>query len=207
MDDRTPRPVVVSRRIEDHALIGDTHTAALVSRDGAITWLCLPRFDAPACFASLLGGDDDGHWTICPLDRVRSTTRSYRRGTLVLETLIETDTGAARVIDFMPHRHMAPTVVRIVEGVLRRRARELNPDPNPPRVRAWNRGPTRLSGRRRSSAFLAGGEIQLHRQRDDVDQLAVLGSEQVRANYVVGGPAGSARRRGPRDHARRLGRA
>ncbi|MGV8964667.1 MAG: glycoside hydrolase family 15 protein [Cellulomonas sp.] len=107
----------MSRRIEDHALVGDTHTAALVSSDGAITWLCLPRFDAPACFASLLGGDDDGHWTIGPVEPVRSTTRSYRRGTLVLETLIETDTGSVRVIDFMPHRHVAPTVVRIVEGV------------------------------------------------------------------------------------------
>lgn len=107
----------MSRRIEDHALIGDTHTAALVCADGAITWLCLPRFDAPACFASLLGDDDNGHWTICPVGPVTSTTRGYRRGTLVLESVIETDTGAVRVIDFMPHRHGAPAVVRIVEGV------------------------------------------------------------------------------------------
>jgi GH15 family glucan-1,4-alpha-glucosidase len=108
---------VVSRRIEDHALIGDTHTAALVGRDGAITWLCLPRFDAPACFAALVGDDDDGQWTIAPVGAVLSTRRAYREGTLVLETVTQTETGTVRVIDFMPHRHGAPTVVRIVEGV------------------------------------------------------------------------------------------
>jgi GH15 family glucan-1,4-alpha-glucosidase len=107
----------VSRRIEDHALIGDTHTAALVGLDGAITWLCLPRFDAPACFAALLGDDDDGQWTIAPVGSVLSTRRAYREGTLVLETVTQTETGTVKVVDFMPHRHGAPTVVRIVEGI------------------------------------------------------------------------------------------
>lgn len=107
----------MSRRIEDHALIGDTHTAALVARDGAITWLCLPRFDAPACFAALVGDDDDGQWTLAPVGGVPCTRRGYRDGTLVLESVWETETGTVRVIDFMPHRYGAPTVVRIVEGV------------------------------------------------------------------------------------------
>lgn len=102
--------------IGDHALIGDTHTAALVSREGAITWLCLPRFDSPAAFASLLGDDDNGHWTIAPRDEA-VTTRRYLPGTLVLETEMRTATGTVRVTDFMAHRHGTPTVVRIVEGI------------------------------------------------------------------------------------------
>ncbi len=53
-------------RIEDHALLGDTYTAALVTRGGAITWLCLPRFDSPPVFAALVGDEDDGHWTVAP---------------------------------------------------------------------------------------------------------------------------------------------
>lgn len=103
-------------RISDHALIGDTHTAALVALDGSITWLCLPRFDSPACFASLLGGEDNGHWSITPTEEY-VVSRRYRRGTLVLETEFRTATGAVRLIDFMPHRHATPTVVRFVEGI------------------------------------------------------------------------------------------
>ncbi|WP_291383504.1 glycoside hydrolase family 15 protein [Demequina sp.] len=103
-------------RIGDHALIGDNHTAALVALDGSITWLCLPRFDSPAVFASLLGDEDNGHWTIAPQDEAE-TSRRYLPGTLVLETTMRTATGTVRVTDFMPHRHGTPTVVRLVEGV------------------------------------------------------------------------------------------
>jgi GH15 family glucan-1,4-alpha-glucosidase len=103
--------------IEDYALIGDTHTAALVGRDGSIDWLCLPRFDSDACFAALLGGPDNGNWRISPVGAGPATRRRYRGDTLVLETEWDTEDGTVRVIDFMPHRHDAPDVVRIVEGV------------------------------------------------------------------------------------------
>ena len=103
--------------IEDYGLIGDLQTAALVSRHGCIDWLCLPRFDSGAIFAALLGDSDDGHWTIQPDGEFHSPGRSYRENTLVLETDLETPTGAVRLIDFMPPRGKAPDVVRIVEGV------------------------------------------------------------------------------------------
>ncbi|MFF2527059.1 glycoside hydrolase family 15 protein [Streptomyces liangshanensis] len=104
-------------RIEDYALIGDLQTAALVGRNGSIDWLCLPRFDSAACFAALLGDEDNGHWRIAPKDAGDSTRRSYVGDTLVLETVWETRTGTVKVTDFMPQRDTAPDIVRIVEGV------------------------------------------------------------------------------------------
>src|SRR5690349_654419 len=89
-------------RIEDYGLIGDTYTAALVSRDGSIDWLCLPRFDSPACFARLLGTEENGFWRIAPTVPVREIRRRYRDGTLVLETDFATDTGVVQIVDFMP---------------------------------------------------------------------------------------------------------
>ena len=105
-------------RIEDYALIGDEQTAALVGRDGSVDWLCLPRFDSGACFARLLGDEDNGHWRIAPKGaQGPCTRRAYRPGTLVLDTEWETDEGSVRVTDLMPQRHRAPDVVRIVEGL------------------------------------------------------------------------------------------
>ncbi|WP_416963546.1 glycoside hydrolase family 15 protein [Streptomyces sp. Agncl-13] len=104
-------------RIEDYALIGDEQTAALVGMDGSVDWLCLPRFDSAACFARLLGDEDNGHWRIAPKGADRCTRRAYRSDTLVLDTEWETDEGTIRVTDLMPQRHRAPDVVRIVEGV------------------------------------------------------------------------------------------
>ena len=103
-------------RIEDYALIGDCHTAALVARSGSIDWLCFPRFDSAACFAALLGNEEHGHWSITPADEIRRTRRSYRDGTLVLETDYETAGGAVSVIDCMPPRSQAADLVRIVVG-------------------------------------------------------------------------------------------
>ncbi len=104
-------------RIEDYALIGDCQTAALVARDGSIDWLCLPRFDSPACFAALLGTPENGRWRIAPAHAARSTRRSYRDGTLILETCFTSDDGEVTLIDFMPIRDSgAPELIRIVEG-------------------------------------------------------------------------------------------
>jgi GH15 family glucan-1,4-alpha-glucosidase len=104
-------------RIEDYALIGDLHAAALVSRAGSIDWLCLPRFDSGACFAALLGKEENGRWALEPTDAAQRVSRRYRGETLILETEWETSTGVARVIDFMPPRETSPEVVRIVEGI------------------------------------------------------------------------------------------
>ena len=104
--------------LEDYGLIGDMESAALVGRNGAIDWLCLPRFDSPSCFSALLGDERHGRWLLAPAGDVRASTRRYRPGTLVLETEFEVADGAVRVIDFMPRRGRgAPRVMRIVEGL------------------------------------------------------------------------------------------
>ena len=103
--------------IEDYGLIGDLQTAALVSRHGCIDWLCVPRFDSGAVFASLLGESENGHWTIQPEGDFSSPGRRYRGDTLVLESDFETDAGLVRLVDFMPPRETRPDLVRIVEGV------------------------------------------------------------------------------------------
>jgi GH15 family glucan-1,4-alpha-glucosidase len=103
--------------IEDYALIGDLQTAALVGKDGSIDWLCLPDFASPACFCALLGTKKNGHWRIAPTARIRKTTRAYREGTLVLDTMFATASGTVIVTDFMPIRGEHPDIVRIVRGV------------------------------------------------------------------------------------------
>jgi GH15 family glucan-1,4-alpha-glucosidase len=104
--------------LEDYGLIGDMQSAALVGRDGAVDWLCLPRFDSASCFTALLGDERHGRWLLAPAGEVRATARRYRPGTLVLETEFETAEGAVRVIDFMPRRgNGPPRLMRIVEGL------------------------------------------------------------------------------------------
>jgi GH15 family glucan-1,4-alpha-glucosidase len=104
-------------RIEDYAFLSDTQSGALVSRHGCVDWLCFPRFDSPACFASLLGENKNGHWRFFPEEEVEKTRRRYRDDTLILETEIETKSGAVRLIDFMPPRGEDPDIIRIVEGI------------------------------------------------------------------------------------------
>jgi GH15 family glucan-1,4-alpha-glucosidase len=102
--------------IEEYAVLGDTETAALVSRQGSIDWLCLPRFDSPACFAALLGTPEHGRWLLGPAGPARSTRR-YLDSSFVLETIHETDTGAVRVVDLMPLGDGRADVIRRVEGL------------------------------------------------------------------------------------------
>jgi GH15 family glucan-1,4-alpha-glucosidase len=101
--------------IEDYALIGDCKTAALVSRDGSIDWACFPRFDSGACFAALLGDEGNGRWALTP-SQPFEVSRRYRDDTLILETEFRTETGIAVVVDFMPLREGASTLVRTIEG-------------------------------------------------------------------------------------------
>jgi GH15 family glucan-1,4-alpha-glucosidase len=103
--------------IEEYALIGDCHTAALVGSDGSIDWLCFPRFDSAACFAALLGGPEHGRWQIAPKAKVTSVKRRYCDSTLILETDIETAEGCVRLTDFMPASQTRWDVVRIIEGL------------------------------------------------------------------------------------------
>jgi GH15 family glucan-1,4-alpha-glucosidase len=104
-------------RIEDYALIGDCETAALVSREGSIDWLCWPRFDSHACFAALLGGPEQGRWLLAPADPDAKATRRYRDSTMILETTFETADGAVTVLDYMPPRDGESNVVRTVVGL------------------------------------------------------------------------------------------
>ena len=109
-------------KIEDYALLGDLHTAALVSTTGSIDWLCLPRFDSAAAFAALLDSDAAGYWRLAPATAGppgagRCAARRYAGNTLVLETDWVTPDGTVRVIDFMPPRAGTPHIVRITVGL------------------------------------------------------------------------------------------
>jgi GH15 family glucan-1,4-alpha-glucosidase len=104
-------------KLEDYGFIGDTHTGALVGINGSIDWLCTPRFDSDACFAKLLGTEKNGCWRISPQQPPHRVTHAYRGETLILETTFETETGTAKLIDFMPPDGRYRDVVRIVEGV------------------------------------------------------------------------------------------
>ncbi|MBS2026635.1 MAG: glycoside hydrolase family 15 protein [Deltaproteobacteria bacterium] len=103
--------------LEKYALIGDTQSAALVSTEGSIDWLCLPRFDSGALFSALLGTPDHGRWKIAPVEPVKRLRRRYRRDTLVLETEFTTASGVVRLLDCMPPRSGPPELVRVIEGV------------------------------------------------------------------------------------------
>ena len=104
-------------RIEDYGMIGDCQTAALISKEGSIDWLCLPRFDSDACFSALVGTPEHGRWKIAPAIPCRKIWRRYRDNSLILETFFETEQGTLKLIDFMPIRTDHPDLIRIVEGV------------------------------------------------------------------------------------------
>ncbi len=104
-------------RIEDYAVIGNCETMALVGHDGSIDWLCLPRFDSPACLAALLGGPENGRWLLAPTEPKGRGKRRYLGDTLILETLFETATGSVCVVDLLSRRDSVSEVVRVVRGI------------------------------------------------------------------------------------------
>ncbi len=112
--------------IEDYCMIGDCETAALVSREGSIDWLCWPNFSSAACFAALLGTRDHGYWKIAPAGKVKAIMRQYEAHTLVVETTFETKEGEVCLVDFMPLRAKHSHVVRMVRGVRGKVAMELD---------------------------------------------------------------------------------
>jgi GH15 family glucan-1,4-alpha-glucosidase len=108
--------------IQDYAVIGDCRTAALVSRDGSVDWLCWPRFDSPSIFAAILD-ERAGRWSLAP-DAPLSATRWYIDETNVLQTRIQTSSGSVVMTDLMPvaseeDKHNLPLpdheILRIVE--------------------------------------------------------------------------------------------
>jgi GH15 family glucan-1,4-alpha-glucosidase len=106
-----------SSRIEDYAMIGDCGSAALIARSGSIDWLCLPRFDSPACFAALLGTPEHGRWLIEPVEPASRSERRYLDGSLILVTRFETSAGAVELVDFMRPRRRLSHLVRLVRGL------------------------------------------------------------------------------------------
>lgn len=104
-------------RIEDYAIIGDTHTAAMVGRDGSIDWLCLPRYDSPSTFGALLGTPEHGRWLVAPTAPEATSTRRYLDGTFTLVTTWTTPTGVAEVVDLMPIGDRRADVIRRIRGI------------------------------------------------------------------------------------------
>ncbi|WP_310527934.1 glycoside hydrolase family 15 protein [Nocardioides sp.] len=109
--------------IEDYALVGDRGTAALIGKDGSVDWLCLPRFDSPACFAALLGKRENGRWLLAPADVAGvTTTRTYVGNSAILETTFTTPTGVLVLRDVMPVCDARADLVRTIrctEGTVR----------------------------------------------------------------------------------------
>ena len=143
--------------IEDYGLIGDCETAALVSKDGSIDWLCWPRFDSGACFAALLGDTSNGRWRIAPERSDLQITRRYRPNTLILETSFVTAEGEVMLIDFMPSRGRSSHLVRLVVG---------------------KRGTIRM-GTELIVRFDYGTSVPWVRRTDDGDLLAISGPNML----------------------------
>ena len=94
--------------IGDYGLIGDSHSCALVSKAGSIDWCCFPRFDSSAIFSRILDWQKGGYFQVAAQE-IRSVSRRYLPATNILETTFTTDTGVARLTDFMPvHPHPVP---------------------------------------------------------------------------------------------------
>lgn len=103
--------------IEDYAMVGDCHTAALIGRNGSIDWLCFPRFDSASTFGALLGDDEHGRWLLAPADENATCSRKYEGNTFTLVTTWVTSQGVVEVTDLMPHGDRRADIVRRVRGI------------------------------------------------------------------------------------------
>src|SRR5436190_19725878 len=113
--------------IEDHGIIGDLHTVALVGKNGTIDWYCIPSFDAPSVFGALLDAEKGGFFSIAPQDTPEMALKQYYLPeTNILVTRFLTESGVGEVTDFMPiqqatsptDRHGIVRAVRVVNGSL-----------------------------------------------------------------------------------------
>ncbi|GFH37411.1 glycoside hydrolase family 15 protein [Streptomyces pacificus] len=162
--------------IEDHGLIGDLQTAALVSTRGTIDWYCTPRFDSPSVFGSLLDGEKGGHFTVVPVDRNYATKQLYLPDTAVLVTRFMTEAGAGEVVDFMPvtgstatRRHRLVRLLRCVRGSLAFRV-DIAPRFD------YGRSPHKLRYTERGAVFAADGlELTVHALRGRGDDRLAAG--------------------------------
>ncbi len=175
-------------RIEDYGLIGDMQAAALVGRDGAVDWLCVPRFDSASCFSALVGDARHGRWLLTPAGEVTLSARRYRPGTLVLESDFETSEGVVRVIDFMPKRGDGPPrLMRIVEGVRGRvpMRMELSLRPDYGSIVPWiELAPDGVVATAGPDAFRLSTPLPLHVQDGTVDAEFVA-VEGARERFVL----------------------
>ena len=183
--ERTNGPLAhpYDRPLDDLALIGDLHTAALVSTTGSIDWLCVPRFDSPACFAALLHDESAGHWRLAPDADDAKVERAYLDDTLILRTRWTTADGTVQVTDLMPPRTQEATLVRMVEGLSGRVAMtsllRLRFDYG--RVRPWVRASDGGSGKEGSrdldgvagpDAVRLHADVPVHHDEDDASMVS-----------------------------------
>jgi GH15 family glucan-1,4-alpha-glucosidase len=174
--------------IADYALIGDCHSAALVSRAGSIDWCCMPRFDSGSVFGRLLDWDRGGDCSVTPTGADVQTTRRYLDGTLILETTFASDAAEARLIDCFTMRqggasHPYGQILRVLEGVRGRMAFDLrvNPRFDYGEVRPWIRGHrhgihSAIGG---NDALVVAGDVPF-RPGDDHD---LVGRVEVRPGH------------------------
>jgi GH15 family glucan-1,4-alpha-glucosidase len=161
--------MVTQAAIEDHGLIGDLQTAALVDTDGTIDWYCCPRFDSPSVFASILDGQNGGHFRIAPEGDVYRTKQLYLPGTAILITRFIMPSGVGEVIDFMPPKPGGATdnhdIVRAVRATRGRVRFRLDCQPR------FN------YGRDKHEVSVSNGGVVFHNHGLDLSLLSVPGPE------------------------------
>jgi GH15 family glucan-1,4-alpha-glucosidase len=195
----------VGSRIEDYAIIGDSRSAALVSRSGSIDWLCWPRFESPSLFSAILDPAAGGRWAITPTENYRSR-RQYLGESNVLVTELETAQGVARLTDLMPvyseenKKHvLVPEheVLRIVECTRGEVELALRFDARPdygrraPHLRMARGLGVRIEDRSQVFTLRADVELGLEQERSVVSRFRLRAGEErhFSLTYDAHGPA------------------